>query len=353
MPALAWAWQVDGVAYPSTPFMPPRGFEWVPVLFVVLFVLANMLLMRRWWRIPLGSAASIATGIGLGAAALGLLLVPQVYHWYSRDLHWGGKVFWAWPWTAISTESLTMNGLSLAFVLACAMCLAYHHPERPEPGIPRKLAWGIIAVAGISLYFSMPLHDNFLSVIAMLLLLAIAGIFAAAAHLGMRSVILLGVNLLVYLVCFLPYVVTGAYAHGSAPWMKCEHQLSWGTGSALIAYTRSHQGRLPTAKTMPEVLKQLHPYYVETMIGMPEGSGTFYDPRYCPAGEWLDKRPKPYIWNAAAVGKTVAALRALPVPVKLITCPYHARHYIDSADLVTAYDGPQGSNISLWKHKYW
>ncbi|OPZ83704.1 MAG: hypothetical protein BWY76_02158 [bacterium ADurb.Bin429] len=347
VPALAWGWQSNGVAFPSTPFMPPRGFEWVPVLFGVLFVITNMLLLRYWWKIALGSAFSIVIGIGVGAMALGLLLVPQLYCWYTRDLHWGGTVFWAWSWSAIGVESLTMNGLSLTFILASAMCLAYHHPERPEPGIPRKLAWGIIAIAGISLYLSLPLHDNVISVIVMLVLLLTAGIYAAAVHLGARSFVLLGVNGLVYLVCFLPYVFTGAYAHGMAPWQECQHQLSWGTGSALIAYTRAHNGRLPTGRAMPEVLKELHPYYIETMVGTPGGYGESYDPLYCKAGCWRDRQPKPYAWNAVTAGKTMDELRALRQPIKIITCPYHAGFYIDSSDLLEAYDDPQGVHISL------
>lgn len=179
------------------------------------------------------------------------------------------------------------------------------------------------------------------------LLLVTAGVTAVRV-LEKQCLTIIGVNILIYLCCLFPYVVTGAYSYGYAPWEQCYIQVSRGFGVGLLAYAREHDGQLPPGKSIEEVWAELQPYH-EMMMGFSLQPSN--RPLFCEAGAWYDRHPRPYTWNAGMAGKSIAELRRLPRPVKLISCPYHKTRYIDTADLVKAYDDPEELIISIWKHK--
>jgi hypothetical protein len=349
LPSAALANQVDGVAFPSTPFMPPHGFEWVPLLFVGLFIVVNTYLLRRNWAMSSRRAALITTGVGVAVAVLAITVIPLHYWWYIRDMRWGGHPLLGWNWTHAFPEFLGMNALTLVLVILGSFCLAYYHPHRKSPGIPRVLIAGVIIAVLYGIIAVVPeimlqwRNSLFVLYGLLLLLLATAGETATDTW-GKRIFVFIGANGIIYLLCLIPFLASGAMAHGQGPRQQCRSQFSWGVGSALIAYTRAHQGRLPDGRTIERVFKELEPYYAETSMGM-GGYGPISDPLICRAGEWYDRHPRRYTWNASLAGKSIDELRTLPQAM-LITCPYHKRHYINTTEMIEAYDDPEASTFS-------
>ncbi|HEX2950726.1 MAG TPA: hypothetical protein VHV83_14355 [Armatimonadota bacterium] len=350
LPSAVFANEVDGVAFPSTPFMFSDGFAWVPLLFLGLFIAVNTSLLRQHWGMTSRRAAWTATGVGVAIAVLAFTVIPLQYWWYSRHMCWGGHSLLGWHWTQLSPQFLRMNGITLALVICGSCCLAYYHPHCKSPGIPKILRYsvliavlyGIIANLSVVEYYS-----AFVPYGLLVLLPATAGV-TAGRMLGKRSLALIGMNVGVYLLCLTPYLATGAFAHGYGPWQQCYQQLSSGIGSALIDYTRAHQGHLPAGRTMEQVFQELQPYYAKTILGMGL-CGPIPHPLICKAGEWYDRHPRSYTWNADLAGKSIAELKTLPQTM-LITCPYHKRYYISTSDMIKAYADPAESTFNLWEH---
>jgi hypothetical protein len=227
-----------------------------------------------------------------------------------------------------------MNGITLALVLGGVLCMTYYHPAEKRPGIPKFIWLPVIASFFFCLFTMYFLRNNSFLIIALAVFLLVMGSITAIRRLGIRMLTLAGLNLLVYLICLAPMVTTGAFTHGYGPWMECHYTFSYATRYTLIAYARANHWHLPTARSMPELAKQLQPYGSE-FFGY---YGAKRLPAVCRAGEFYDRHPQPYIWNTAMAGKSIDELRALPKPVKLITCPYHSQYSIWSSELVDAYN---------------
>lgn len=334
----ACATSYDGVGFPTTPFMLPRGFTWVMLVFLFAFILANSLLLRLVWpTITWRAAISTTAWAGVGIALLCVYLSTQIYRPQIQGLTCGRQVFWGWNWERAKDAFISMNVLSIMPVIGGALCLAFYNPTTRllEVGIIGKWIIGITLVGCFALtVFSLEPQPVMVTILYVLLLCI--GAVQASRRFGWRSVAFVGANLLVYLLCLTPFIMRGAFAHGLAPWMSCNRHLGWEIGSYMLAYTRVHHGQLPTGRSIEAVIDQLRPY----SDGMPEWEEG-EKPVVCPAGQWLDRNPRPYQWNARYAGTTIAALRKLPKPVMLVTCPYHPTRFISSTGLVKAYDAEE------------
>lgn len=350
-PSLAFANEVDRAVFAATPFSTPHGFEWVMLLFVLLFVTATAFLLRKQWKVASLYAVKLAIIIGLGVTWLGVFVIPLKYIWFVRNLRWGEPAFFGWDWAHSRTNFIWMNALTLAFIILGSCCLVYFYPRVKSAGIPKVLRISLIAVLIYSLVVPFPeiflFHSSSFITYGLLLLLLLTAGVTAVRVLGKQCLVIIGVNILIYLCCLLPYVATGAYSYGLAPWKPCDRQVSEGFSVGLIAYTRGHNGHLPLGKNITQVWAEFQPYYETTMMSSVEFSNKAL---FCEAGVWYNRHPRPYIWNAGMAGKSIDALRRLPRPVKLISCPYHRTFYIDTADLVKAYDNNEYYILPMLSH---
>jgi len=338
-PLVAHAFSVEDVSVPSTPFTPPGGFLWVTLLFVLLFCLLNGLLLRWAWSTSWRTAL-IASAIGGACIALFCTYFSvQTYRMQIQGLVWGSPVFWGRDWQVSKHLFLTMNGLTLLPVIGGVLCMAcYHYSARTGKDsitLLKNLGAVIVGCAILAAFTLNQNGENVLIAGGLVLLLAVGGLIQAIRQIGGRVIVLIGANLLCYLVCLTPYLMSGAYTHGLAPWSQCSWRVGWGIGGSMLAYTRAHHGQLPTGQTITALIEQLKPY----SEAMPEWAAG-QTPVACAAGPWLERHPQPYQWNKSFAGKTIDDLRKLPKPVALVTCPYHHYRYFTTADLVKAYDDP-------------
>jgi hypothetical protein len=123
---------------------------------------------------------------------------------------------------------------------------------------------------------------------------------------------------LAYVAALLPYVVTGAYAHG---WAGSYVIRGCTTHRALLVaaaarFAQAHDGRLPKADSMEKVLEQLLPY-----LELPEHVKSHELP-YCPVGAMYARNPKPFNWNPDISDRSISELRLLQTPPPVFTCEY-------------------------------
>jgi hypothetical protein len=133
---------------------------------------------------------------------------------------------------------------------------------------------------------------------------------------------------LLYVLCLLPYLFTGALASGHPggyTFGACSGNLRM-LRDALLAHTQAHEGRLPSGRSMSEILPALQPYLMNKR--------SIRHLEFCPVGGPYESQPKPYLWNARVAGESLSELAELAVPEVLLACPYgHA-------------SGPEPSSVS-------
>lgn len=158
-PSLALANEVFSAAFASTPFSTPHGYEWVLLVFVLLFVAANSLLLHKKWKITTRQAVKITGMVGVGITLLGFFVIPLQYEWFVRSLNLGQPAFFGWDWARSRTDFLWTNGLTLALVITGSCCLAYYYPRAKSSAIP-PIVW-ICASLALLYYFMAPLLIEF------------------------------------------------------------------------------------------------------------------------------------------------------------------------------------------------
>jgi hypothetical protein len=142
-------------------------------------------------------------------------------------------------------------------------------------------------------------------------------------------------------------MITGALEHGSGPSMECGNRFNMKMGAALIEYCRRNNGYLPEGKTIIQVSDELQPYYNQ----FSGSEDLMKENLICKAGRWYEKEPLPYTWNADMAGKSIKDLRKMKKPAMIITCLYHERNYVNTDDLIKAYDDPKEIFMHTWRHK--
>ncbi|MHB0939213.1 MAG: hypothetical protein ACYDCO_14390 [Armatimonadota bacterium] len=334
LPMAGWATSFDGVSFPSTPFMPPKEFLWVPALFLILFTIVNAVLVNRLSSMPGGQSVLVVLIIGALLVLYATFSLRSGYAIQIQDLAWGSPTFWGFRY-AIGADFIMMNILAWMIAVGGALCLAYLDPV----GDPNKSGTGcvylLITLIVLLLISTFSIYANPITWLGAPVLL-LAGAITAHRRYGRKILTVIALNSLVFVICLMPYLVTGACAHGIPPSGACRHDITWGYGATLLAYVRAHKGRLPEALTVQELVESTQPY---SDIGFRELTKDG-KPAMCPAGSWLERQPRPYVWNAAVAGKTIDDLRKLKKPVKILSCPYHQSRYIDSVGFITAFDDP-------------
>lgn len=338
----AYCRTIDGYVKSSTPFLTPHGFEWVTLLYLALFVGINFLFIRQW---GVNSRISVisATKIGILIILLGLFTVPLEY----RDCiqyAWGGRPFYGLDWNDSSEKFILMNSITLSFVIIMSCCLAYFHPRRTSSGMPTVVIIGLsltISYTLLAINIIFNIRDNkFLLYALMIFLIATAGV-TAARLLKFDIIKIITANIVVYMLCLIPFINTGAYMHGLATWMDCKHRLSWSFGSSLLGYARAHNGKLPKGKNIKEATTELQPYFDWT-FNAGDGEKPLKQHLLCEMGAWYVKNPPEvsYAWNDELAGKSILELRKMPQKTHIISCPYHEQFAINIDNFIKAYDDP-------------
>jgi hypothetical protein len=267
----------------STPVSPPAGFLWVILYSAVVMTMGTALVLRRRCGLALGK------GIGLSLAGFALfgvafMLVGIVAGAMTTapppGLALGFPVFWGWGWREVGHLFIQWNGLGLLMFTAC-------------------MFWFVRRAAQ---------H--------------------AQVHSCKKTVLVLSPVL--YLLCLLPYLFTGALASGrpgSYTLGACGLSLRQ-MGSALVKYSQIHDGKLPAGRTTAEILLALEPYLL--------GRWRSYRIDVCPVRGPFEAKPEPYRWNQEVAGKSLAELAELPLPVVVLACPYpsHGSSRLLTSDLL-------------------
>jgi len=304
--------------YLSTPVSPPKGYQWVFYCSIPLLVAAATLSMRlsgrRWrsalWRSSVAVTMSAWLFYEVGRIAAEANTGPP------PGLGWAGRPFWGAKWNWIPELFLSWNALGVLFLAPSVALLDSW--EQVVRGRKRALAIGIV----LAFVYVHLLAWTFQG----LWWLHLTVLAAAGAALVIRrrkgAWPLLCVTV-VYAACLVPYLASGAIAHGWAGGYvasHCDDKIRL-LRQAAIRYALHHEGRLPSAKTNAEFLDAVRPY-----LKLP-GDMDEKDLLVCRAGAAFEAHPEPLRWNAEFAGKSIAELSKLEEPPRLIVCPYALRGY--------------------------
>jgi len=260
-PSVAYA---HGLAvYVSTPVTPPKGWLWLPVLFMIASIVWDWFVLRgrvRWynliWREVLGLVVFFALFYAIGV------------------------------FTAIMTTA-------------------------PLPGLgpPHRAMYGLSLLGGGTVFL-------FFNAIGLLLFIRMKKLICWTLKLDLRERrALLHASKMSYILALLPYVVANAMAHGWAGGYVnrgCGRQLGM-LGDALIGYAQANGDKLPEAKTFSEMFVAVMPYLDPAK--MEEGI------EICPIEDVFNRKPRTYIWNARFSGAALSAYAGQPLDEPILRCP--------------------------------
>ena len=263
--------------YASTPVSPPAGFTWLPPVAAALFVALNTALLVALWG-ERRRRAVLRAVIAAGVFAL-------AFYWFGRSV-------------TLGTFSTSHRWPGLGWGHSVQWGLA-HLPDARSLFV-RWNVYGLLFLGGVLLVLLVTVRP---------------------LRLG-RCGMLLAANAALYVVCALPYLLTGAYTHGG-PYSytndNCQPQVARIAQGAL-AYAVEHDGRLPTSARMVDVFEELAPY-IQQQTDRQERV-TYC----CPIGVAFDRDPEPYVWNAELSGLPIAETEPDGEPRLVIVCPYVEKH---------------------------
>ena len=255
------------VIYVSTPFSPPEGFLWVLFIYLALFVFGNLAIWRKhkiggWFQAicdPIFSLIILAA-ILFVYGFLGMQNFPCF--WILNPVYWG----WRWNLGAI-----------LIFSIGNIVCFV-----------------GLMLI----LYRGGKLRRH-------------------KSNGNLKRV--LKYNLLIYLVCLIPYIVTGAYAHG---WggiyasMKCDSRIRR-IHTAILEYAKEHDMKMPVAESIDDLIAEIEPYLykdrdIKRKIEI-----------ICPVSAAFERKAQSFKWNKEMSGKPIKNLLDGSDEIGPIFCPYH------------------------------
>lgn len=269
----SWAHAHGLARYVSTPITPPSELLWVLPAYALVFIVGNALFWKQSMRA--GLARSILVVLGflvcfagsfyfMGAHAARATTAPP------PGLGTPHPVFWGFTWHNAGRLFVTWN------------------------------VFGVLFLGVWSLLFLKPWSSK-----------------------GRGRWAMVVGNVAVYLLCILPYAVSGAWLHGWAGGYvhgECDLRLE-ALHSALVEYAETHEGRFPSADGMESLLKKLEPHLPPDRIS---SSG---HAEICPLGVAYEREPKHYAWNTSFSG---VPLRSIDPNLFYhektpISCPYHER----------------------------
>jgi hypothetical protein len=265
IPSIACA---HGLAvYVSTPVTPPKGWLWVPIVFVVGTIIIDCYALRKKvsparlvWRefVVISIFFLIFYGIGSGCAKANTAPPPGLGPPHTA--------FYGLPFLSVAREFLTFNLLGL----------------------------GLFLLSKTVLFFTLRVLDS--------------GVWKKLCLAGTMA----------YAIALIPYVAANALTHGWAGsyvnW-GCQDNISR-IAHALVRYAEEHDGKLPEAESTETLIEEIDPPLRETIK------------RYkraviiCPIEAIYHKHPRPYEWNPSFSGLTLTEL--VSIDDYVLRCP--ARH---------------------------
>jgi hypothetical protein len=277
------------VVYSSTPLCPPLWFIWILPLFILMYFILNLRMRRKLCHGDDSDATKETTWSFLIFFAA-VFVVFNIFYIFGANWVWFPSffhVFWGWSWNI---------WLILFFVIA-----------------------------------------NLLTLSLLLLVLYSRGKFWRPPNKGKWKPVMKA-NALLYCVCIMPFILTGAFVHGWASVSRiCENRLRI-LDLAIMKYAQHNNWILPKAKTFQELKEKIEPYLVDN---------NYDDTTICPEGGAYFRNPDEYIWDSNLSGKPfkemVGDIYSLNLEDKKppLKCPYHklegAKHAFKTA--VTAPDG--------------
>lgn len=279
VPAIAYAHSL--AIYASTPVTPPRGWLWVPIVFVIGTILLDY--------VALGRAVSLPKLIVRDLLCLFIFFI----------------VFFA--------------------IGSCSAMMT----TGPMPGLgPPHTAFYGMSVLGGGMVFLV------FNALGLYIFLYSRRLLCATLKITEREIRrrLFGAGVVVYLLVLIPYVFASAMAHG---WpgghitMQCRMRVET-IGAGLVGYAQEHGGALPRAETMEEVIAAVGPY-------LPEERSRWLDPLdTCPIEDVYEREPRPYVWNADFSGARLDISEEYDENTPMIRCP--AGHFIGESPALHYYD---------------
>ena len=142
--------------------------------------------------------------------------------------------------------------------------------------------------------------------------------------------------ILIYVVCLLPYLFSGAFVHGwtgGYVYNGCARRIDILT-EALFRYAESHDRKWPEAGSFGELMEKLSPYISEERFPYKQ-----FPLEICPVGGAYERDPKPYIWNSDFSGKSMFdfSCEDMIIDHYPIMCGYHKNFPPDVFDKLLTY----------------
>ena len=328
------AWAHGFAIYLSTPITPPLGFRWVWIVTALVLVGGNTVAVRFLGRMGWSNAVVVSlSAIGLFAGtfyAFGYFAATATTAPFP-GLGPPSRIYWGFAGGRVEGLFATWNLKGVAFLVGSMLAALVV----TDWGTWRKwLAWfSVFAIVATGLLASAGLGQGSVEGILVLLGLTLGVAFAvpfavnlktAWRYLKDRRVVgILALNVALYALCLVPYLATGAIAHGWAGGYiigDCDARLEE-LGRAPARYAKAHDSKLPEGNSLDEVLSDLKPYIQEDVFSFLDAPvGT------CPVESPFVKKGEPrYIWNQAFSGCPAEMLlrRMSDIPSFPIECPHH------------------------------
>ena len=269
-PRAAWAHSL--AIHASTPFAAPRGYAGVAIFYLAAALVLNAVIFRRLagrgWPMAIGRTLLL---LGLPALGLAVVEVPAEVFGGIYGLTWERRLYGSqMPFYFLVGNSIAI----VALLIGCWFAIPRRRPEWLRP------------------------------------------VWCA--------------NLVLYVGCLVPYLVTGAFAHGwagSYTQRECGAVMARPLCEALARYAYHHDGHLPVGRSFGEGFPQL----AITRGNESEWLWTAcHDATTCPVAVLYEPNTKPYVWNPAMSGRTITEIRRLRKPEVIISCPYaHGEGYLE------------------------
>lgn len=310
-PALAHSFYIS----PSTPVSPPIGYGWLATATLGLLLLANILLLRLLrivrWR------AAIRMGIAIVVGFVIFFFLGDVPSSTAPPPGLGAPnpVFWGYGWPKVGEIFLWWNfrGVLVLMCVCTGVLVSLFFGPRAKWHMLIALVIGVVYVC----WSEAPGEQCLVPVFAY----QVARLWKCPPKRRGQCRLLLLTNMGLYIVGILPYIATGALSHGkggSYVTSGCDERIAT-IAKALFAYADRHDGNLPSASSLGELMPKIEPYINTKSL-------RYSSPvTVCPLGAAYDRHPRPYEWNPRYSNTPASKIPDFPDSESevLLQCPYH------------------------------
>jgi hypothetical protein len=258
--------------YISAPFAPPANWGWVSLLYIILqfawigwYFREEDRQISKYTNFAFCLFLSMFIALAIGVVNSGLSTAPP------PGFTIGARPFYGYGWSRVGTEFLFWNTIGMAVLLVFMFIFVWN--------------------------FRLEVCDSH--------------------HFIIGSVV-------VYLLCLLPFILGGALTggrHGSYVQSRCESNMEV-IMQATWLYSKEHNEKLPDAKNIEELKKQLRPYM---------NFHQFYqsdEAWFCPFELSYETNPQPFKWDFSLAGKNISDLPKTNLTSVALRCCYqHTNFY--------------------------